>query len=122
MLLKVKDFYRRHPEAVGKIKSDLESLLESNDSSVVEKMCDGVHFDEIEIPIASTGLSPESEARETEVIQYLRTNTFSLDGRLEFVDECVKRYQALPKEVRCHRCESGLLRLDPELWEDPHCI
>jgi hypothetical protein len=50
MLLKVQEYYRRHPDAEGCIKPHFVRVLESDDPKVMERLCAGVPFDQIELP------------------------------------------------------------------------
>src|SRR5262245_16660912 len=50
MLLKVQAYYRRHPEAEGRIKGKIARLLESDDPGVRDRLSAGVPFDHIELP------------------------------------------------------------------------
>src|SRR5262245_39716504 len=50
MLRRVQEYYRRHPEAEGRIKSDFKRLLESDDPEVKERLRACVPFDQIELP------------------------------------------------------------------------
>lgn len=97
VLQKVKQFYRRHPEAEGRIRPHFQRLLESDDPEVI----DTVAFAE----------------DEAEVVEYLRHNGFSLGPRMRFVSEEVARLEGSVGVVACPRCEMGRLQVPPENWD-----
>lgn len=114
MLRKVQDFYRRNPDAEGRIKPHFERLLESNDPEVMDRLWAGVPFDQIEPPLEHLpGVDGEADR---EVVEYLRHNTFSLGPRLEFVSQEVDRLQGSVGAVVCPQCRIGRLQVRPEDW------
>ena len=122
ILQRVSDFYGRYPKAEGRIKPHFSRLLDSDDPAVVEQLCSGVPFDQIELPPDLLPMPTESFTADAEVIDYLRHHSFSLGPRLEFVREQVGRLEGNLVPVACPSCRSGWLRLDPEAWDNPSII
>jgi hypothetical protein len=118
MLLKVQDFYRRHPNAEGLIKSHIARLLESSDPAVVERLCDGIPFGEIEIPLDELSIGSDVTGEDSEVVKHLRHNDFALAPRMEFVSQQIARLKALVRAVGCPRCQVGRLHVLPEEWDE----
>ncbi|MEX2122245.1 MAG: hypothetical protein WD847_21880 [Pirellulales bacterium] len=116
MLLKVKQFYRRHPEAEGRIRPHFQRVLESDDPEVMESLCAGRPLDEIELPPEELPLALAED--EAEVVEYLRHNGFSLGPRMRFVSEEVARLAGCVRFVACPRCEMGRLHVPPENWDE----
>src|SRR5262245_31909767 len=71
ILLKVQAFYRRHPEAEGRIKTKLTRLLESKDPQITERLFGGVPFDEIDLPPDPVPAAWLDSAEGQEVVDYL---------------------------------------------------
>ncbi len=115
MLLKVQGYYQRHPEAEDQIKPDFLRMLESDDPRVHEQLCAGVPFDRIEFRDNSAP-PPVDCPEDAEVVEYLRLNSFSLKGRLEFVSERVEQLAGSVGRVKCLHCSEGKLRVRPEDW------
>lgn len=122
MLLRVSDFYKRHPSAEGKIKPHFGRLFDSDDPEVIEQLRSGKPFDQIRLPPDLLPLPEESYTTDAEVIDYLRHNTFSLGPRLNFVREQVNRLEGNLSPVACPSCRSGWFRLGPDNWDNPHDI
>lgn len=122
MLLRVGDFYKRHPNAEGKIKPHFASLFDSDDPEVIEQLCSGKPFDQIGLPPEPLPSPTESLVTDGEVIEYLRHHAFSLGPRLKFVREKVGRLEGNLVPVSCPSCRSGWLRLDPDNWVNSHDI
>src|ERR1051325_11564149 len=81
MLMKVQEYYCRHPEAEGRIKSDFSRLLESDDPEVQQRLCDGVPFDQIELPPDTLPEGFVDGEADLEVVKYLRQGEFTLGPR-----------------------------------------
>jgi hypothetical protein len=118
MLRKVQEYYRRHPDAKGRIKPHFGRLLESEDPGVMERLCAGVPFDQIELPPEQLPAVSVSGEEDREVVEYLRHNDFSLGPRLAFVSQEVARLQGSVEAVSCPRCRVGRLHVRPEDWDE----
>jgi hypothetical protein len=97
-------------------------VKESDDPEVIEKLPTGIPFDQIALPPEQFALPLGVAARDTEVVEYLKYNEFSLGPRLRFVSEQLDLLKGSVGLVPCPRCEAGRLGLDPEHWEDPNVI
>jgi hypothetical protein len=122
MLEKVREFYRRYPEAEGRIRTHVTRIMESKDPRVVEKLWAHVPFDQIELPPEQLPVPPEVAAANAEVVEYLKHNDFALGPRLSFVSERAARLKGSVDRVACPSCAVGRLQLDPEHWVDPNDI
>ena len=111
MLQRVQDFYRRHPEADGTIKSDFDRLLTSQDVEVQEQLFAGVPFNEIAPPSEELPAAFTETYDNAGVIEYLRHNSFSLGPRLAFVAGEVNRLEAAATPVQCPWCQAGTVRV-----------
>jgi hypothetical protein len=118
MLRKVQEYYRRHPEAEGRIKPHFVRLLGSDDPEVRERMYAGVPFDQIELPVEQLPAAWVSGEEDQEVVEYLRRSHFSLGQRLEFVSKEVSRIQGSVGTVSCPQCQVGWLHVSPEDWDE----
>jgi hypothetical protein len=118
MLLKVKGYYRRHPDAEGRIKPHFARLLASDDPEVKDRLYAGVPFDQIELPPEELPAAMVSGEEDREVVEYLQHNDFSLGPRLEFVSQEVARLQKSVRRVSCPRCQVGRLHVPPENWDE----
>jgi len=87
MLRNVQAFYHRHPEAEGNIRPDLNRILESDDPEVREQLCEGTPFDQIVLRSPELPGNWVASDEDRQVVQYLRTCSFSLGPRLGFVAE-----------------------------------
>ncbi|MBV9470337.1 MAG: hypothetical protein JO316_24190 [Abitibacteriaceae bacterium] len=116
MLLKVKSLYERHPELIIQLQSDLEKLLESTDPEIQDKIYSGIPFDEIEVPVDKLTLPEGLSKDDEEAIEYLRTATFALEPRLQFVSENRARLEPIVERnfVLCPTCKTGHLILNPQ--------
>ena len=117
MLEKVQAYYRRHPEAEGTIKPDVERMLESDDPGVREQLFVGVPFHEIALPAADLPAALTESAEDAEVVEYLRHHSFELGPRLEFVSAQVSRLAAVARPLSCPSCQAGALSVPKENWE-----
>lgn len=117
MLRRVQEYYRRHPGSEGRIRPHFDRLLESDDPEVMDRLCAGVPFDQIELPPASLPAAWVEE-EDREIVQYLQHNSFSLGPRLESVSEGVARFQGSVGAVACPRCQVGRLHVPPENWRE----
>lgn len=116
MLRRVQEYYRRHPDAEGRIKPHVDRLLHSDDPGVREQFLAGVPFNEIELPpvqLPKTWLAGEEDL---EVVEYLQCHSFSLGPRLEFVSDDVERLRESVGKVSCSQCPTGQLRVPAEDW------
>lgn len=111
-LQRVAEFYKRHPDRRGKIKSKLKTILDSEDPAIQEALCAGLPFSEINLPSKSEGGSSDSLSQEDrEVMDYLRHNDFSLPERMKFVNDSIERLKKQLRAsalVKCTRCGGQL--------------
>ena len=117
MLEKVADFRRRNPEAFGKVMPHFKRVEASRDPHVLRLLADGVPYAQIELP-PEPPLQLESPGPDdAEVIDYLKHNSFDLDGRMGFVKEQLAVRRPNVRPVTCSQCRQGWLHLI-----DPHAI
>ncbi len=114
MLRNVQAFYHRHPEAEGNIRPDLNRLLESDDPEVREQLCEGTPFDQIALRPPELPGNWVASDEDRQVVQYLRTCSFSLGPRLGFVAERVASLRETMGKVSCAQCGVGSLHLPIE--------
>jgi hypothetical protein len=107
MLLKVQAYYRRYPQAEGKIKPDMIRLLDSDDPEVLEKLRAGVPLDQIEAPLEEPFPASGDAAEDAEVVEYLKHHSFSLGPRLEFVAKRVAELKNFARAAACPRAKRG---------------
>jgi hypothetical protein len=117
MLRKVQEYYRRHPDAEGRIKPHFARLLESDNPEAIERLCAGIPFDQIELPPEQLPVASVGGEEDREVVEYLLHNDFSLGPRLEFVSQEVARLQGSVRAVSCPWCRVGRLHVPPEDWD-----
>jgi hypothetical protein len=117
MLLKVQEYYRRHPEAEGQTKTYIDRLLESDDPEVIEKLCTGVPFDQIELPPEQP---PVASADMSEYPSWccMYPTTSALGPRMSFVSQEVARLEDSVGAVPCPRCNVGRLYVPSENWNE----
>jgi hypothetical protein len=118
MLLKVKEFYRRHKEAEGRIRPHFMRVLESKDPGVRERLCAGVPFDQIDLPPESLPVAWVEREEDREVVEYLQDHEFALGRRLEFVSGELGRLKGSVRAVPCPRCQEGRLHIPPGEWDN----
>jgi hypothetical protein len=118
MLLKVQEYYRRHPEAEGRIKPHFVRLLESDEPEVMERLYTGVPFDQTDLPSEQLPAAWVDVKDDWEVVEYLHHHQFALNPRLEFVSQEVARLKGSVGAVRCPRCQEGRLHVPPEDWDE----
>jgi hypothetical protein len=118
MLLKVQGFFRRHPQAEGRIKSPLALLLESEDPEVKDPLWAGVPFDQIELPPEELPEAWTDGEEDREVVEYLRRHDFVLGPRMQFVSQEAARLKDSAGAVPCPRCQAGRLHVLPEDWNE----
>jgi hypothetical protein len=117
MLLKVQEYYRGHSEAEGRIKPHFARLLESDDPEVMERLCAGVPFDQIDPPPEQLPVASANAGEGPEVVEYLRHHDFALGPRIRFVSDEVARLKGSVGAVSCPRCQVGRLHVPPEDWD-----
>ncbi|HZU38906.1 MAG TPA: hypothetical protein VFA18_23465, partial [Gemmataceae bacterium] len=117
MLLKVQQYFRRHPDAKGCITPHFARVLASDEWEVREQLLAGVPFDEIELPPEQLPSTWRHTREDAEVLEYLHTNHFALEPRLKFVVEEVERLIRSERTARCSCCHDGLVRVAPEDWD-----
>lgn len=117
-LLKVQEYYRRHPAAEGCIKTDVARLLESDDPSIKDRLWAGVPFDQIDLPPENLPPGLEDGREDAEIANYLRHHDFSLGPRLAFVSENHARLKSSAGAVQCPHCKQGSLYVPPEDWDE----
>lgn len=111
-LERVAEFYRRYPDAEGRIKPHFLWLLDSGDPKVREELNAGVPFNEIELPPGAAPLPVHDWTDEDlKVIEYLQHNDFSLQFRMRGVLESIKLFQHRSEAafVPCPACGAKLL-------------
>jgi hypothetical protein len=118
MLLKVQDYYKRHPNAKGRIKPHFIRLVDSNDPAVKKRFWDGVPFDEIELPPEVLSKSSVETSEDLQVVKFLRHHHFALAPRIEFVSQHVVRLKGSVRAVSCPRCQAGRPHVPPDHWDD----
>jgi hypothetical protein len=117
MLVKVQEYYHRHPQAEGRIKSPLARVLESDDPGVIDRLCAGVPFGQIDLPPEQLPPDWQDVGEDREVVEYLRHHDFALGPRLQFVSQEVARLEASVGAVSCPHCKVGRLHVPPEDWD-----
>jgi hypothetical protein len=118
MLLKVQEFYRRYPEAEGRIQPYFVRLLESDDPEVSESLKAGVPFDQIELLSDQLPAAWMNREEDREVVEFLRHNDFTLGPRLEGVSQEVARLKDAVEKVPCPLCQVGSLYVPSEDWAE----
>lgn len=112
-LQRVAEFYTRHPDCRGKIKSKLMMILDSDDPAIQRALFAGLPFSEINLPSEDEGVPSDSWSEEDrEVMDYLRHNDFSLPERMEFVSDAVERLEEQLRgstPVKCTQCGGQLI-------------
>lgn len=111
MLNKVADFYRRNPASAGAIQPHAMRVLHSPDPRVRKKLFENVPLAQIELPPPREPAVPSEHPDDREVIEYLRSHSFKLEPRLQFVTEQVERTKRAVDQVSCPRCGTGRMRL-----------
>ncbi len=112
MLLNVRAFYRRFPEAEGRIRPHVVSPPESDDLRGTSPCCHEFQSYQLE-------LQPEhipgawSTEQHREVVNYLQRHAFSLGPRLEFVQERISELRRSLRSVACPNCPTGTLHVPP---------
>jgi hypothetical protein len=117
MLLKVRDYFRLHPDAEGRIRPHFVRCMESDDPEVRERLSAGAPFDQIELPPEPLPAAWAGE-EDREVVEYLRHNKFSLGPRLAVVCQAVDRLMGSAGDIACPRCRAGRLHVPPECWDE----
>jgi hypothetical protein len=111
MLEKVADFRRRNPQAFGKVMPHFKRVEASRDPRVQRQVANCVPYAQIKLP-PEPPLQLESPAPDdAEVIDYLKHNSFNLDGRTGFVKERLAAMRPLVRPVTCSQCRRGRLHL-----------
>jgi hypothetical protein len=111
MLLKVREFYRRHPDAEGSIKPHFLRVLESDDPGVQAQQDSGVPFDQIVLPPADLPAALVLSTEDAEVVEYLQHYSCTLDPRMQFVSEAMDRLAGSQRVVLCPHCREGCLHV-----------
>ncbi len=117
-LRKVQEYYRRHPDAQGRFKSDLARLLESDDPEVTERLCAGVPFSEMQLPPDQQLVASADVGEDAEVLEYLRHNDFALGPRMAFVASQVARLKGSVGAVPCPHGHAGRLHVPAGDWDE----
>jgi hypothetical protein len=105
MLLKVQDYYKRHPNAETQIKPHFLRVLESNNPAVKGRLCAGVPFSEIDLPPEELPIGSLDTSEDAEVVEYLQHHHFALGPRMEFISQEVARFKSSVPPVKCPRCQ-----------------
>jgi len=113
-LKRVAAFYRRYPDIEDRIKPQFLAVLESDDPEVQEELCAGVPFAEIQLPLQnSTPIEKlrDWSAEDLQVIEYLRSHSFSLPRRMKFVNELIdnQRLNADVVVLKCRACSNQFI-------------
>lgn len=119
MLVRVEDYYRRHPGVEGTIKPHFASLLESDDPEVVSRLCSGVPFDQILLPTVLPE-PPVDGPEDAEIVDYLQHHHFELRPRMESAAESIAEFHGAVGTVPCvpcPRCRNGSLDVPTDEWD-----
>jgi hypothetical protein len=117
MLEKVTAFYCRHPDAEGRIKPDFLRAMDSEDPAVQEQVWSGVPFNRIQLPPEELRSEWTADPNDAEVMEYLRHNSFVLDGRMQSVSEQIEQRKGSVGLVPCPDCQVGRLYVAAEHWD-----
>lgn len=108
-LRRIAAFYRRHPGMEGRVKPDFLRAIESDDPEIRDALWASVPFDELQLSpevVSPAGTCRIWASEDLEVVEYLKTNHFSLQPRWEFVSASIERLRTTieRQSVCCPKC------------------